>query len=323
MTSMNLHSVLTNRARMLATATPNHFILPQTKDTAVPLALVDYSKTPTGSHKTHLASELISAGCVDGQVHDGTELVIDTSGNTGISAAYAADQLNLRFRAFVPKGTSPIKLDCIRSFGGAVVEVDGQDEGKTPLQQCNAAATAYAAGHDDVYHLDQFGPTPFTYSFDANIGREMINACFALTGQAPDRAFMGVGTGQSLMSLSRTVRLGALSTQITLVDIEGGLYDPKASGTVSKSVEGLNMQFRPACLSDQSFDRVSPTSVAEAQEARELLGRAVGLSVGLSSGLVLAAALKHQQAMLAHGKSGLLCCPLYDTGKYYGYPAFA
>ncbi len=87
---------------------------------------------PTGSHKDRIAlSMIINAR----SLRKGSVVVEYTSGNTGISVAWAASILGYRAIILVPKGTEEQKIRMIRAFGANVVMVNENEDGHEIAEQ--------------------------------------------------------------------------------------------------------------------------------------------------------------------------------------------
>jgi threonine dehydratase len=98
---------------------------------------------PTGSFKVRGALYALSRRMERGGVK---EVVAASTGNHGAAVAWAAKQLGVRARIFLPVGANPAKVDKIRALGAAITE-DG-----TLLSEAISGAEIYA-GERDAYLL--------------------------------------------------------------------------------------------------------------------------------------------------------------------------
>ncbi len=82
---------------------------------------------PTGSHKDRTAFFMLREASK--RIERGGLVIEYTSGNTGISVAWASKLMGYRARILVPTGTSEQKVNMIRLFGAQVVFVNEDEDG--------------------------------------------------------------------------------------------------------------------------------------------------------------------------------------------------
>jgi threonine dehydratase len=129
------------RIRPAVPRTPTYRCLPLSERAGLEVYLKLESHQPTGVFKIRGAVNkvrLLSAA------ERGRGLVTASSGNHGLSVAYAAAEAGARATICVPRGASPAKLTLIRRYGGAVIEVG------TTYNEAYAEALALAASRGMV-----------------------------------------------------------------------------------------------------------------------------------------------------------------------------
>lgn len=135
-------------------------------------------------------------------------VIQDSSGNAGNSVAAYAARAGMECEIFVPRGTSPAKIDMIRSYGAHVEVFDGtRDE---TAEACRAKArtgAAYYASH--VFN-------PFFYQGTKTYVYEL----FEQMGRLPDNLFVPVGNGTLYLgvhlALDELEKAGLLSRRPTV-----------------------------------------------------------------------------------------------------------
>lgn len=172
------------------------------------LVKLDYAM-PTLSFKDRGAA-LVIALCKSIGVR---RVIQDSSGNAGNSIAAYAARAGMECEIFVPRGTSPGKIDMIRSYGAAVTVVDGsRDETAQLCRQKADEGEAYYASH--VFNPFFYQGTK-TYLYEA----------FEQLGALPDNLFVPVGNGTLYLgvhlALDELERAGLLSRRPQVYAVQG------------------------------------------------------------------------------------------------------
>ena len=174
---------------------------------------VDYAM-PTLSFKDRGAA-LVIALCKSLGVR---RVIQDSSGNAGNSIAAYAARAGMECEIFVPKGTSPGKIDMIRSYGAHVEVFDGtRDE---TAEACRAKARAGEA----AYASHVFNP--FFYQGTKTYVYELYEQLGAL----PDNLFVPVGNGTLYLgvhlALDELEKAGLLPRRPTVWAVQSERCDP-------------------------------------------------------------------------------------------------
>ncbi|MBQ5504445.1 MAG: pyridoxal-phosphate dependent enzyme, partial [Oscillospiraceae bacterium] len=121
------------------------------------------------------------------------------------------------------------------------------------------------------------------------------------------------GTGEYLKEQNPDIKVVAVEPSDSPVLSEGHAGPHK--------IQGIGAGFVPDVLNTKIYDRVFPVQNADAFTTAKLLARKEGISVGISSGAALYAAI--ELAKLEENKGKTIVALLPDSGdRYYSTPLF-
>ncbi len=140
-------------------------------------------------------------------------VIQDSSGNAGNSIAAYAARAGMECEIFVPRGTSPGKIDMIRAYGAAVTIVDGtRDETAARCRQKAKEGGAYYASH--VF-------SPFFYQGT----KTYLYEAYEQMGGLPDNLWIPVGNGTLYfgihLALDELERAGLLPRRPRIYAVQG------------------------------------------------------------------------------------------------------
>ncbi|WP_199502777.1 PLP-dependent cysteine synthase family protein [Qipengyuania sp. YIM B01966] len=285
----------------------------------IALYLKDESVHPTGSLKHRLARSLILYGLCNQWIGPDTLLVDATSGSTAVSEAYFARLLGLPFVAVVPAGTSAVKIEAIRFYGGDVHEV------ADPAQVYHVAheLAQQRGGH----FLDQF-----TYAERATDWRGNNNIAESIFDQmaleehpVPRWIACGAGTGGTSATLGRFIRYGRFATRLCVADPEGSVFHRHfADRSVTAPppgecclIEGIGRPRVEPSFIPELVDRMIAVPDAASIGAMRALSERLGRRVGGSTGTNLFGCMTLIEEMAAAGQTGSVVTILCDAGLRY------
>lgn len=224
----------------LARETPLDFSSRFSADTGADVYLKLENLQYTGSFKLRgaanrlmtLTPEQARAGCVAA-----------SSGNHGAAIAYAMRKLDIPGVIFVPEGTSPVKVDAIRSYGGDV-RFFGTDGLDTELH-----ARSYATKHG-MFYLSPYND-PGVIAGQGSCGVE-------LAAQLPgaDTLFVAVGGGGLVSGVASVLK--AENPAIRIVGCQ-----PEASAVMAHSVAAGRIvdETSEPTLSDGTAGGIEPDAI--------------------------------------------------------------
>ncbi|MFF5918363.1 threonine synthase [Streptomyces flavochromogenes] len=149
-------------------------------------------------------------------------VVADSSGNAGTAIAAYGARAGLDGLVYVPKGTSPKKLEQIRAHGARVVEVPGDREATARAARAAAdePGTFYASHVYNPYFLH--GTKTYVYELWEELG-----------GRLPDTIVVPVGNGTLLLgaalALDELHRHGLTDNHPALVAVQAEAVSPLAA----------------------------------------------------------------------------------------------
>lgn len=236
---------------------------------------------PSGSTKDRVAAFILGHGVETGAITQDTLVVEASSGSTSIALAAACGVLGVKFCAVMPENVSRERVLIIKRYGGDTVLTSREHGVLGAIEETRRMA----ARDPRVFLTRQFENPLNARAHQRDTGPELIQQ----VGTTIHGFVAGVGTGGTLMGISRALREAGQPTRIAKAMPEKGAAfqgHPEICGGIPGVIDGLStiMDAKEIGLDDDI--RVPEHLAIDA--SRELCKR--GLPVGPSSGLNLAAA---------------------------------
>jgi cysteine synthase A len=268
--------------------------------------------SPGGSVKDRAALAMIRAGERDGTLAPGGTIVEGTAGNTGIGLTLVANALGYKCVIVMPETQSEEKISFLRMIGADLRLVPAKPY-KDPGNYVHVSRRI--AEETGAFWANQFDNLANREGHRLTTGAEI----WAQTGGKVDAFTCSCGSGGTLAGVSLALKVQKPDTKIVLADPEGsGLYgwvkhnDLSVSG--SSITEGIGQGRVTANLQDVIIDDAVRISDAEALEQIYDLLIHEGLSVGGSSGINVAAAIRVARDL---GPGHTVVTMLCDGGARY------
>ena len=241
----------------------------------------------TGSIKDRMAHGVVCAGYERGDLKPGQEIVEATSGNAGISLAALGRALGHPVTIFMPDWMSAERRALLAGYGAQIRLVSAAQGG---FLGAIAQAEAHAAAAGGFLSRQFSNPDNWRAHY-AGTAPELVGQMLS-AGVTPDAFVAGVGTGGTVMGVSRYFRDYGLAAPVHPVE-------PAESPTLSTGhkvgrhrIQGVSDEFIPEIVKLDELGPVVAVSDGDAILMAQKLAGALGLGVGISSGGNMVAALK-------------------------------
>ena len=263
---------------------------------------------PGGSIKDRTGIALVRDLESRGMLQKNSTIVESTSGNLGVALAGISKSLGYKFVAVVDPKLTVENADKMRS-SGAVLDVVTRQEptGGYLLTRLERVKELLAAMPGAVW--------PNQYENHAN-----VRAHFEGTGPEIwrqlrgriDAVLIGVSTGGTLTGISRWLRRVVPDVRIVAVDARGSIALGGTPGP--RLLTGIGASRRITLARRADYDAVMYVADADAFACCRALAHCTGISVGGSSGAVVAAAVEWLKEAPTAERVVCICA---DTGANY------
>lgn len=233
---------------------------------------------PGGSIKDRAALSMILEGERSGALQ-GDKVILDaSSGNTGIAYAMIGVTLGYNVKLVLPENAGELFKKILQAYGTEVVFSDAQLGSDGAILK---AREIYQASPERYFYPDQYNNPANWQAHYSGTGAEILQQ----TEGEVTHFVAGLGTSGTFMGVGR--RLKEFNPDIQLIAVQ-----PDSPFHGLEGLKHMDTAIVPGFYDPHLADLSLAISTEEAQAVVKRLAREEGLLVGLSSGAVVAAALR-------------------------------
>ncbi|MBN2160708.1 MAG: cysteine synthase A [Spirochaetes bacterium] len=274
-------------------------------------------RNPAYSLKCRIGAAMIWEAERRGKLKPGKRdvtIIEPTSGNTGIALAYVAAARQYPLILTMPDTMSIERRKMLRAFGAELILTEGVQGMPGAIEK----AEEMAARDPGKYYIPQQFKNPANPAIHfKTTGPEIWDD----TDGKVDIFVAGVGTGGTITGVTRFIK-EQRRRQILSVAVEPAgspVLTAIKKGETPKPgphrIQGIGAGFKPDVLDLDLIDEIATVSNEEAVEMARRLHKEEGITVGISSGAAMAAAVRVAARPESKGKNVVVILP--DAGERY------
>jgi len=256
-------------------------------------------QNPGGSVKDRAAKAMVEEAEKDGSLRPGQQIIESSSGNTGIALAMIAKVKGYPIKIVLPENVSVERRQLLEAWGAEIIDSPGSEGSNGAMRR----AQKLAEEHPDWWFPYQYANPSNPKTHYESTGPEIWRDCPEVT-----HFIAGLGTAGTLMGVGRFLKERNPDIQVWAVQ-------PPA-GELVDGLKNLDEGFIPPVFMDNDgFELLDRSKVVGPRESIEWTRRLrdVGIFAGISSGAIMAAAVKCAQEI----DEGVIVTIVCDGGWKY------
>ena len=257
-------------------------------------------QNPGGSVKDRIALSMVEQAEKDGRLVPGSILIEPSSGNTGIGLAMVCGQRGYHLKIVLPTNVTPERRQMLEAFGAEIIDSPGSEGSNGAVKLAKEVAEA----HPEWVFLYQYANPANPQAHYESTGPEIL-------ADVPDitHFIAGLGTSGTLIGVGSFLKTMKPGVQIWAVE--------PPSGEMVDGLRNLDDGYIPPIFTDNNgfelLDRKKVIGPRESLEATRRMVRECGVFAGISSGAIMAAAIK----CAAEIEEGVIVTIVCDGGWKY------
>ena len=269
-----------------------------------------------GSIKTRTALNMIEEAERKGLIKEDTIIVEPTSGNQGIGLALVGAVKGYRTIIIMPDSVSEERRKLVRHYGADVKLIHDAGDIGACIDECLKTALRMQEKDPRVFVPQQFANEDNTMAHKNHTALEIMEQV-----AGPIHGFCsGIGTGGTITGIGQVLKAQYPDIEIWAVEPENAAI--LAGGTIGTHIQmGIGDGIIPDILDQGIYDNIYVISDEEALVTSKRLAKEEGLMCGISSGTIVAAALKLAKK-LGRGKTVVTVLP-NTAERYFSTELFA